>query len=92
VAKESKDREKKEREGGKQENDTSMARRRLLSGPVRPCAAGPAREGEAASSESQQIARPGPHALRRSPHLGRRVDVGPAVEQQPRHLHVPVLG
>ena len=26
--------------------------------------------------------------LRRSPHLACRADVGPAVEQQPRHLHV----
>ena len=88
MAKESRDIDKEEREGVKKEKYTSVASRR---GPVRPCAAGPDRKGEAASSESQQIGRPGPHALRRSPHLVRRVDVGPAVEQQPRHLHVTLL-
>ena len=54
-------------------------------------APGPDREGQAEPSASQQLGRLGAHGLRGLRHLGRRVDVGLALEQQPRHLLVTVL-
>ena len=53
-------------------------------------APGPDREGQAEPSASQQLGRLGAHGLRGLRHLFRRVDVGLALVQQPRHLHVTV--
>ena len=58
---------------------------------VQPGAPGPDREGQAEPSASQQLGRLGAHGLRGLRHLHRRVDVGLALEQQLRHLHVTVL-
>jgi hypothetical protein len=65
-------------------------KRKCASASVQHGAQGPAREGQADPSESQPVGRIGAHGLRGLRHLGRRVDVGLALEQQPRHLHVTV--